>query len=116
MGDQSVARPLFISFTQENTQPVNKHTQTSMPPVGFEPMVPEFELTKAVHASDRSATLIGTFYLLLNSIVEFEVLIELVMKSSVFWDKMLCGPLRAHRRFGGICCLILRSKYILTRY
>jgi hypothetical protein len=37
----------------------NKRTQKSMPWVGFEPMIPAFERTKTVHASDRAATVIG---------------------------------------------------------
>jgi hypothetical protein len=30
-----------------------------MPQVGFEPMIPVFELAKTVHAFDRAATVIG---------------------------------------------------------
>jgi hypothetical protein len=32
-----------------------------MPSVGFEPTIPVFERAKTVHASDRAATVIGTF-------------------------------------------------------
>jgi hypothetical protein len=31
----------------------------------------------------------------------FEVLTEVVMKSSTFWDIMLCNPLKENGRFGG---------------
>jgi hypothetical protein len=56
-GDQSVARSLP---THRTTQTQNKHTiQTSMPWVGFEPMIPAFERAKTVHALDRAATVIG---------------------------------------------------------
>jgi hypothetical protein len=51
MGDQPVARSLP---THRTTQ-----TQISMPRVGFEPVIPEFELVKTVHALDREATAIG---------------------------------------------------------
>jgi hypothetical protein len=51
-GDQPVARSLPIHRT---TQTQNKHTQTSMPRVGFEPTTPAFEREKTVHASDREA-------------------------------------------------------------
>jgi hypothetical protein len=34
-------------------------------------------------------------------LVRFEVLIEVVIKSSIFWDITLCGPLKVNRRFGG---------------
>jgi hypothetical protein len=39
-GNQPVARPLL---THRTTQTKNKLTQTSMPRVGFEPMIPTFE-------------------------------------------------------------------------
>jgi hypothetical protein len=55
-GDQPIARPLP---THRTTQPQNKRTQTSMPQVGFEPMIPVFERAKTVHALDRAATMIG---------------------------------------------------------
>jgi hypothetical protein len=55
-GHQSVARPLP---THRTTQTQNKHTQTSMPWVGFEPTIPAFERAKTVHASDHAATVIG---------------------------------------------------------
>jgi hypothetical protein len=50
------------------TQTQNKHIQTSMPQVGFEPMVSVFEQVKTVRALDRATTLIGfsTNYLLTN--------------------------------------------------
>jgi hypothetical protein len=53
MGDQPVVRPLAI-------QTQNKHGQTSMPCVGFEPTIPAFERAKTVHALDRATTAIGT--------------------------------------------------------
>jgi hypothetical protein len=52
MGDKPVARPLPI-------QTQNKHTQISMPCVGFEPMTPAFERAKTVHALDDAATVMG---------------------------------------------------------
>jgi hypothetical protein len=55
-GDQPVARPLP---THGTTQTQNKHIQTSMPLVGFEPTIPAFERAKTVHALDRAATVIG---------------------------------------------------------
>jgi hypothetical protein len=53
--DQLVTRPLPI-----RTQ--NKHRQTSMPWLGFEPMIPAFERAKTIHALDRAATVIGRTY------------------------------------------------------
>jgi hypothetical protein len=55
-GDQPVARPLP---THRTTQTQNKHTQTCMPRVGFEPTTPEFERVERVHALDRAAIVIG---------------------------------------------------------
>jgi hypothetical protein len=58
-GDQPVARPLPIHrTTQQHKQ--NKRTHTSMPRVGFEPMIPVFERAETVHALDREPTVIGT--------------------------------------------------------
>jgi hypothetical protein len=56
MWDQPVENPLRIHKT---TQTQNKRTQTSMSRVGFKPTTPVFELTKAVHASDRANTVIS---------------------------------------------------------
>jgi hypothetical protein len=52
---------LVISPSQGRylTQTQNKHKQTSMPRVGFEPAIPAFERAKTVHALDRAATVIG---------------------------------------------------------
>jgi hypothetical protein len=55
-GDQAVARLLS---THRTTQTQNKHTQTFMPRVGFEPTIPVLEQAKTVHALDRAATVIG---------------------------------------------------------
>jgi hypothetical protein len=41
------------------TQTQNKHKQTSMPRVGFEPTIPAFERAKTVHALDRAAAAIS---------------------------------------------------------
>jgi hypothetical protein len=49
-GDQPVHR---------TAQTQNKRTQTSMPQVGFEPMIPVFDRAKIVHVLDRAATVIG---------------------------------------------------------
>jgi hypothetical protein len=57
MEDQPIPRPLP---TQLTTQTQNKHTQISMPWVGFEPTIPVFEQAKTVHALDCTATVIGS--------------------------------------------------------
>jgi hypothetical protein len=63
-GDQSVARPLPAHRT---TQTQNKRTQTSMPRVGFEPMIPAFERVKTCHALDHAATVVGlSLYIKVN--------------------------------------------------
>jgi hypothetical protein len=54
-GDQPVTKPL-PAHTIVQTQ--NKHTQTSIPWVEFEPTIPAFEREKTVHASDPAATVI----------------------------------------------------------
>jgi hypothetical protein len=60
MGDQPVARLLPI-------QTQNKHRQTSMSYVGFEPTIPAFERAKTVDASDCAATVTGRGWLLSNN-------------------------------------------------
>jgi hypothetical protein len=52
MGDHHVVRPLPI-------QTQNKHRQISMPWVGLEPTIPEFELAKTVHALESEANVTG---------------------------------------------------------
>jgi hypothetical protein len=54
--DQPAARSLPAHRT---AQTQNKRTQTSMPQVGFEPMILVFERVKTVHALNRAATAIG---------------------------------------------------------
>jgi hypothetical protein len=57
MDDQPVARPL----PTHRTQTQNKCTQTSIPPVGFEPTISVLEREKKVHALGRAATVIGIY-------------------------------------------------------
>jgi hypothetical protein len=59
-GDQPVARPLPAHGA---AQTQNKHTQTSMPQVGFELTIPAFQLAKTVRALDCAATVNGSFSL-----------------------------------------------------
>jgi hypothetical protein len=44
------------------------------------------------------------------NIVGFEVLTAAVMKSSIFWNIMLCSLLKVSRSFGDMCCLYLQSQ------
>jgi hypothetical protein len=52
-------------------------------------------------------TAVRTSGILFN--VGFEVLTAVVMKSTIFWDLLLCSPLSVNRRFGGTYCLHLQS-------
>jgi hypothetical protein len=52
--DGESARRKAATYTQ------NKRTQTSIPSVGFEPIITAFERAKTVHVSDIAATVIGT--------------------------------------------------------
>jgi hypothetical protein len=56
--DQPVSRPLH---THRTTQTQNKFIQTSMPRVGFEPIIPVFERAKTVHTLDRAVIVIGVW-------------------------------------------------------
>jgi hypothetical protein len=51
--DGGSARRKAAAYTQ------NKHTQTSMPLVGFEHTTPVFELEKTVHALHHAAAVLG---------------------------------------------------------
>jgi hypothetical protein len=53
--DQPATRPMPI---HRKTQTQNKHTQTFMPRVGFEPTISMFERARTVHALDCEATMI----------------------------------------------------------
>jgi hypothetical protein len=44
--------------------------------------------------------------------IAFEVLIPVVMKSSIFWDISPCSPSKVNRRFGRTCCLYLQGQRI----
>jgi hypothetical protein len=57
-GDQPFIRPILAHRT---TQAQNKRTQISTPRVGFEPMIPVFQLAKTVHALNRDAIVIGVY-------------------------------------------------------
>jgi hypothetical protein len=45
-------------------------------------------------------------------LVQFEALTAVVMKSSVFWDIMLCSPLKINRCFGGTLCFHTQGRRI----
>jgi hypothetical protein len=60
MGDQPITWSLP---THRPTQTQNKRTQTSMPRMGFEPMIPVSEQAKTVHALDHMVTVISRFLL-----------------------------------------------------
>jgi hypothetical protein len=53
--DRGSAHRKASTYTQ------NKHTQSSMPRVEFEPMIPVIEQAKTVHALGHAATVIGTW-------------------------------------------------------
>jgi hypothetical protein len=54
--DGDSARRKATNYTGQQTQ--NKLRQTTMPWVGFEPIIPTFERAKTFHALDRAATVI----------------------------------------------------------
>jgi hypothetical protein len=49
---------------------------------------------------------------MLSRNVEFEVLTAVVMKSAIFWEIMLCSPLKVNRSFGGTYRLHLQGSRI----
>jgi hypothetical protein len=81
-GDQSVTRPLP---THRTIQTQNKLTQTSMSWLGFEPTTPVFERAKTVHASGRSATMIGMIGWLLT--IKLEKIVD-GCSSDLIWGRI----------------------------
>jgi hypothetical protein len=56
---------------------------------------------------------------IIETFVGFEVLTEVVMKSSIIWDITPCNPLEVNGRFGGTCaelqiCLLPASCWFLS--
>jgi hypothetical protein len=75
IGDQPVARPLHI-------QAENKHKQTSMSWVGFEPTIPAFERAKTVHPLDLAAAVISWNWRIVVRFSELAWHIQTVLKIS----------------------------------
>jgi hypothetical protein len=55
-----LGRGISLSQGRYLTEKQNKHKQTFMPWVGFEPTIPVLERKKIFHALDRPATVIGS--------------------------------------------------------
>jgi hypothetical protein len=52
---------VFLPTSTRGRQRINEHrTQTSIPPVGFDPTISVLERAKTVRALDRATTAIGT--------------------------------------------------------
>jgi hypothetical protein len=51
-------------------------------------------------------------YQALKTILVFEVLTAVAMKSSIFWDVTPCSPLKVNRRFGRTCRLYFNGRRI----
>jgi hypothetical protein len=87
----SSSQGLYLYTNTENRTHIHKH-QTSMPWVGFEPMIPASERVKTVHALDRLATVTG------HQIAYFNINTRWILhrvyrmfqeERSVFWDFIL---------------------------
>jgi hypothetical protein len=60
--DGGSAHRKAATYTHRTARTENKRTQTSMPQVGFDPMITVFERAKIIHALDRAATVIGLLF------------------------------------------------------
>jgi hypothetical protein len=58
--DGGSVRRKAATCTHTTAQTQNKHTQTSMPQVGFKPTIPVFQRAKTVHALDHMATVVSS--------------------------------------------------------
>jgi hypothetical protein len=83
--------------TQDGTNK-KEHTQTSMPQVGFEPMISMFERARTINALDRGATVIGWRLKYLRQMKEYTG----EKRNAVFTDKyrnrMKCMTFKSLRR------------------
>jgi hypothetical protein len=74
-------------YLHRTTQTENKRTRTSMPWVGFEPMIPVFERAKTVHATDREATVMN--YLSFLGYLQFLACFPNFEKCKKFWEELI---------------------------
>jgi hypothetical protein len=72
------------------TQTQNKHKQTSMTRVGYEPMIQAFERAKTVHALDRAVTVIDKNEILTLPYTTWPIL--LATTSILFFVQLLPLP------------------------
>jgi hypothetical protein len=76
----SSSQRLYVN-TRQHKHRINAYTyQTSMPCVGFEPMIPASERAKTVHASDRAVTVTGKEMVSSGILVEDIFLIKDTLK------------------------------------
>jgi hypothetical protein len=47
-----------------------------------------------------------------TSVLGFEILTAVVMKSTLLWDTTPCSPMKVNRRFGGTCRLHLQGRIV----
>jgi hypothetical protein len=88
-GDLLVAR-LLATYTRRTTQAQNKRAQTSVPWLGFEPMIPLFERGETVHGLDCEATMISNNNVLIchsHKILDFNY-----MKFLIVWYHVIALP------------------------
>jgi hypothetical protein len=82
--------------THRTRQTQSKRTQTSMPRVGFEPMIPAFERAKTVHTLDSAATAIGVLYFTQN---------KYLSKECIFLEDLLSRTAQCHAHLVTLCIL-----------
>jgi hypothetical protein len=106
-GDQPVARSLP---THRATQTQYKGIQTSIPQVGFEPMIPVFERAKTVHALGRAAAVIGRVLAFILWHWSTNIL------SLWWWEEYWCRKLLWHpllaQHISSLCIQIKNHKHI----
>jgi hypothetical protein len=71
----------------------------------------ESRWTRGTQQVSRVASLVN-YLQTLSCYVWFDILTAVVMKSSICWDTTPCSPLKANRRFGGICRLHIQDQRI----
>jgi hypothetical protein len=103
MRDQPVLRPLPI-------QTQNKHKQTSMLGVGFEPTIPAFERAKTVHALDSASTVTGWMWGSCSYLLFSEISLPDVKGRKYFH---CCGFIFSCR-WGDIQCKMCRSEFLYS--
>jgi short-subunit dehydrogenase len=99
----SLSRIAVQYFTKKN----EGHIVVTSSVTGLAPIPYSASYTGAKHAIHVSPTLKRTLR-------SFEVLVVVSMKSTIFWEVVLCSPIKVHQCFGGTYCVHFQYVHGIT--